>query len=411
MQTLNLARAKRVFKKADPFVTAIDNDDGSVAATWAIIEFINAVRADIRKVAELEAVDFPQLVALCTNNARRHVLLQLINKTADHSAVAFVTEQLNSGHPELVRSAAKCLEAIGTKPARESLEAFCNDPAETLDELSLDYARKALATFSYDAIPPHVFAQLDDDPATALAALGNIQCRQATDILLEHLPSKDNACRLAALKSLEGRPEEAIIAPVTDYVLHGAAKARLDALQLLSNFSSDQAVRVVSAVMRNGRSVAIRKDAALALGKMQNPLAVDSLLECLDDSNESADVVAAACISLKKLNCADAVPRLTRLVAQQPLGEGKIKMLTSTNLYALATEVLHSLCGKDATEPFAGFLDHPHPGVRMKAMHALRQRKCAASYEALAARLAVEGDRDCVAELNKSVKALGKFAP
>ena len=407
MDTLNFARAKKLFKKADAYEAVVNDTEVSVAAVWGMLEFIQAFRDDVGRIAGLEPVDIDALTEHCNNNIRRYLMLMIITRSRDPQGVPFVQQQINSGHHQLTDSAVHALVAIGTDEARDVLEAYCKDATGDVG----DAAKEALTKFTYDDIPDHVRKDLQGNTARGLQALANIDSYESTQILLEHLPSKDNRCRLASINGLKGRPERDTFDRLAEYMMSGTAKAREDALTLIALFESDKASQAVCAVVKNGKSVKIRRSAALALGKMGNPIIVDSLLSVLRDQDEDIEVVSTAIMSLKKLKTLEASPLLVDLVRSKKFGEGKIKSAFASNLYGLAVEVLHGFCAKDSVEPFAEFLDDDNIYVRLAAIHALRQRKITASYEALDRRLAVEEHQDCIRELEKSLKTLKKLAP
>lgn len=407
MDTLNFARAKKLFKKADAHEAIVNDTEISVASAWAMLEFIQAFRADVGRIASLETVDLEALTEHCTNNIRRYLLLMIITRTGDAQGLRFVESQLRGGHHQLVDSSIHALVAIGTDEARDVLEKFCREAKSDV----ADMAKDALTQFSYDDVPDHVRLDLERSPARGLKALVNIESYEATQLLLDHLPSKDNNCRFAAIAGLKGRPERDTFDRLSEYMMGGTARAREDALNLIAAFQSDKAAQAVCAVMKNGRSVNIRKNAALALGKMGNPIIIDALLGVLREQDEDANVVATAIMSLKKLKCHESMPLLVDLVRRQTFGDGQIKSPFAVDLYSLGVDVLHSLCEKDNVEPFDEFVHHDNEYVRLKAIHALRQRKITASYEALSGRLAVEESKLCRGELEKSLKTLKKLAP
>lgn len=410
MNDINIAKAKRLLKKSDKYESAIADNEVSVSAAWARIDFIQTFRKEVYAVSELEGVPSAVLIAQCNNNARNYVCLWLFSIRKDEDAVEFIERQLQSEFHNLVRVSIYALKAIKNEKSRVALEKACKKPGLSADELVDKALHEALAEFEYQEIPERVRTLLDTDPEISLKALKNIPSMESTQILLGYFENKDSDLHRLASEGLRGRSEIDLYEPLAVIAEKGIALHRIDALTLLSEYESENVCRLMCALARFGRSIKLRQHAANMLGKIGNQKAEPTLLEALADTNESPDVVARACISVKKLNCTAAIPLLSNLAKQRAYGEGEIKLPTTSNLYGLAVDVLHSLCGKDDIKVFVGLLDHDVSWVRFSAIHALRQRKSKDSYLALLNRMKVETNDFCIDELEKSLKRMRSFA-
>jgi len=411
MNEINLAKVKRLLKKADKYENTVNYNGSTVDEVWANLEFIQTMRSDVVMVSQLDGIPTEQLIAECSNNSRKYVCLWLFTLNKNNQSLEFIKKQLYSQHNNLVRQSLVALQSIKSDSARKIVEEYCSQLNQDNTSWVDEYAREVLSGFAYEEIPDHVREQLKTDTELGLTALKNIADIEATNILLDYLESKENPLRWASIDGLEGRPEEDIYRRLIEYTNTGRAQTKLDALKLLSDCESDSVALAVCAIMKHGKSINIRKEAALSLGHINNDIAIQPLIETLQNRKEHPDIIARVCISLQKLNAVSAIPMIHKLISTKAFGKGEIKLFSNSNLYSLAVETLHKLCEKEQTDIFIELLSDKSLEVKLAAIHALRQRKSEETYIALSKHLQIEKDKICIAELEKSIKTLAKFKP
>src|SRR2546426_336389 len=164
-----------------------------------------------------------------------------------------------------------------------------------------------------DRVLEEIAALKDEDWALreeAATLLGEFRDPRAVGPLVEALHDEDRAVREAATTALRkiGRPA---LATLLAAVRHEEWVLRLHACEALGKIGAEEAVVPLCEVMLHDRDMAVRQDAAKALGSIGHPAAFEALEKAVTDLSVRPYAVDA----LGKLKDPRAVPILIDVVA------------------------------------------------------------------------------------------------
>lgn len=240
--------------------------------------------------------------------AVREEAAQALGDARDSRAVLPLVAILKDPDRAVRDAAVAALTAIG-EPSVLSLGACLQDPDLTLQES----AASILAKIGDRRVLGALVGVLDSPDwivrMHAAQALGRVGDEQAVAPLVPLLHDKVKAVREEAARALV-HIGAAAVPSLRASLKHPEWLVRLHAVEALGRMRSADAVDDLLAVLTRDHDVAVRADAARALGEIGDPRAFDALLESLPDP----DVRPKAIEALGKIGDRRAVPVLIEIV-------------------------------------------------------------------------------------------------
>ena len=209
--------------------------------------------------------------------------------------------------------------------------------------------------------------------------------------LISVLKDESAAVRLASVQALEQLQDPRAIDALID-VMKGDADARVReaAASALGSIDSQRAVPGLIAALGSERVTAVRAKIAWALGEIEDPRAVDALSAALKD--QAAEVRHQAVWALGEIGSAEAVPALIPMLRD-----------SDAELRKQVAEALGEIENVDAIPALSTATKDSDAGVREQAVQALGQIENVKALPALVAAL-----NDDVVEVRRSaVEAIG----
>jgi HEAT repeat protein/Zn-dependent protease with chaperone function len=229
-------------------------------------------------------------------------------------------------------------------------------------------------------------------PSAAQAPSPATQSRDAAvPGLISVLKDESAAVRLASVQALEQLQDPRAIDALID-VMKGDADARVReaAASALGSIDSQRAVPGLIAALGSERVTAVRAKIVWALGEIEDPRAVDALSAALKD--QAAEVRQQAVWALGEIGSAEAVPALIPMLRD-----------SDAELRKQVAQALGEIENVDAVPALSAATKDSDAGVREQAVQALGQIENVKGLPALVAAL-----NDDVVEVRRSaVEAIG----
>ena len=238
-----------------------------------------------------------------------------LGESRDPRGVCPLIEALRDSDRAVKTAAAAALTAIGG-PAVEDLSFCLQDP-----DLSVQEAAASVLSAIADerALEPLHAALLSQDwvvrmhAARAVGRLGNPTSVETLGLLLQDTVP---AVRDEAIEALVSIGESAV-APLVEALAHQDWRIRLRATEALCVMKSQTAVKPLTGLLQRDPDIAVRQEAARALGNIGDRTTVDALLEAIEEPRLRVRAIEA----LGKIGDRRVLPLLFRLISELKTSE------------------------------------------------------------------------------------------
>ncbi len=282
------------------------------------------------------------------------------------------------------------------------LVALVDDPAPLVRASALRY----LMIRRDDGSAARVLARArDEDPtvrAAALRALMNYRQPESIAALLSGLDDPSPEVRAAALQSLQGAGGPDLAPRIRPFLRDPDPTVRSSAAQLLSNYGDRSAIPALLALLDERSTDFLQRtlhSVVDALGRLEEPAAVDPLLRLLEDAKEDETIANYRYLILRALLQIGKESMLERL---RPMLTDR----TIQNLHVPLDEVAR--IGSDKVVPILmDALANGDRHMRTSAARALADRGVAAAAPLIAAALAEESEPWTLTECVRALTVLG----
>ncbi len=163
------------------------------------------------------------------------------------------------------------------------------------------------------AVEPIIKKLKDEDLKVRLSsaeALGTISNERAIEPLMSLLKDENPMLREKAVKALKKINSSQAVLPVIAALNDSDMKVRDASVQALGVFKDTRAVEPLISLFKIEKRRSIKKNAALALSIINDPVAVGVLINALDDKRYDSDYLALALTKFKTPQAEDALSQL-----------------------------------------------------------------------------------------------------
>lgn len=260
-------------------VTALLQDKKSkveVSAKEALAKIIYGIAEDH---------DIDQLIRTLQSQEKivRQITVSAMIDLKEEDTIAPLIDSLNDRDPQVREDAAKALKNMGKVVVKPLLYTISEDLPMASSTISiLGDLKESSAVESLIG----VLKYFKDTKVryAAVKALGEIGDTRSILPLIETLHDKDTRVREGAAEALR-KMGQAVVAPLMTTLSGDNLHIRYFAIVLLGDLKNSRAVAPLIVILKNSESWALRFEAARALGKIKDPIAVGSLREALNDKD------------------------------------------------------------------------------------------------------------------------------
>ena len=278
---------------AIPFIIGLLADTEPVARQIGATRFesTDVAKEAVKVLAKLgEPAVEPLIHALKDNNSIiRKNAAEALGDIRDKMAEGpLLTTLLDDGDGAVRKCSAEALGKIGDSRALKPLSAALRDRKSNVQES----ARKAIQKIIYDMkekhelTPLHVSLKNRESVVRRMAAKALLELKDplSVDALIEALNDNDAQVQGNAREALKGIGKPAVV-PLTAFLRDDNPSLCMEVIKLLGDMGDSAAVGYLVGVLKHFRSWSLRCEASGALGKIEDPRIVGSLIEALNDRN------------------------------------------------------------------------------------------------------------------------------